>query len=86
MDRSVRSLAEVPPDEVVTVHRVLFECLQAHCDGLGLREGDRVSVGGELNSTRVLCKADGRLVRCPLELARFVEVRSDRGDRGQASR
>ncbi len=77
MDHPVRSLAEVAPDEVVTVRRVLFECLQARCAKLGLREGDRVSVRGRRYSTRVLRKPDGRLVRCPPELARFVEVRRD---------
>jgi len=75
MDRFVRSLADVAPDEVVTVRRVLFECLRARCAKLGLREGDRVDVRGRRHSSRVLRTADGRLVRCPPELARFVEVR-----------
>lgn len=77
MDQPVWSLADVEPDEVVTVQRVLFECLQARCEKMGLREGDRISVRGCHCSTCELRAADGRLVRCPLELARFVEVRRD---------
>jgi len=75
MREAVQSLMDVMPDEVVTVRRVLFECLQAHCAELGLREGDRVRVGGGRRSTRLLRTADGGLLRCPPELARFVEVR-----------
>ena len=75
MTEAVQSLADVMPDEVVTVRRVLFECLQAQCAELGLREGDRVRVGGDRHSTRLLRKANGWLLRCPPEFARFVEVR-----------
>lgn len=74
MGHPVESLESTAPNEVVTVRRVLFECVQARCAELGLREGDRVRVGGGRHSTRVLRRMDRRVLRCPAELARFVEV------------
>lgn len=74
MSHPVQSLADVGPDQVVTVGRVLFDGLQTRCAELGIRMGDRLNVGGSQYSTRVLRRADGGLVHCPPELARFVEV------------
>lgn len=74
MDHRSRSLAEVARDEVVTVRRILFECLRARCAGLGVEEGDRLVVDDAVTPSLALRKADGRIVPCPQELARFVEV------------
>ncbi len=82
MKPAAHSLAEVAPDEVVIVRRILFECLESHCAELGVREGDRLSVVGESpysvvggDTPALLFRTpDGRLVRCPPELARFIEV------------
>jgi hypothetical protein len=79
MTGPTRSLAEIAPDEVVTVRRILFECLQEHCAELGVQEGDLVSVGEDGSPALVLRKRDGQVVRCPPELARFVEVEGDIG-------
>ena len=77
MKGPIRSLAEIAPDEVVTVRRILFEGLQARCAEMGVHEGDRLSVGGGSTPTLLLQRPDGRLVRCPPEFARFVEVCRD---------
>ena len=74
-----RSLAEVTSDEVVTVRRILFECIRARCAELGVEEGDFVRVGDDGARTLTLRRPDGRIVRCPQELARFVEVQDDPG-------
>jgi hypothetical protein len=75
MTGSVPSLAEISADEVVYVRRIFFGCLQERCDELGVSEGDLVSVAGATGSSLVLRTTDGRLVPCPSEVARFVEVR-----------
>lgn len=85
MKSAAHSLADVAPDEVVTVSRIFFECLESHCAELGVREGDRLSVvrqhplGVLRGDTPGLLfrTPDGRLVRCPPELARFIEVRRE---------
>jgi len=74
MKERARSLVEIFPDEVVTVRRILFECLQTHCGELGVHEGDRLSVVGGDTRALLLRRTDGRLIRCPPEFARFVEV------------
>ena len=78
MKGHARSLADATTDEVVTVRRILFGCLQAHCAELGVHEGDLVRVADDGSSTLTLRSSDGRLVRCPPELARFVEVEDHR--------
>ena len=87
MKPAAHSLAEIAPDEVVTVHRILFECLESHCAELGVREGDRLSavgehpfsvVGGDIRAL-LFRTPDGQLVRCPPELARFIEVHREVG-------
>lgn len=74
MRDEMQSLAEVGPDRTVAVRRILFECVRDRCAELGLTEGDRLRVG-ERDGRRVVVRAgDGRVVGCPVELARFVEV------------
>lgn len=75
MMASTPSLVEIPADEVVTIRRIFFECLQERCGELGVNEGDLLSVAGGTGGSLVLRTADGRLVPCPREVARFVEVR-----------
>ena len=79
MKDGTRSLAETTSDEVVTVRRILFECIKAHCAELGVHEGDLVRVGDDGAPTFTLRRHDGRIVRCPPELARFVEVQDVAG-------
>lgn len=87
MEPATHSLAEIAPDEVVTVSRILFECLESHCAELGVREGARLSVVGERpvsvvggDTPAMLFRTpEGQLVRCPPELARFIEVHREVG-------
>ena len=79
MTGHARSLAEATLNEVVTVRRILFGCLQAHCAELGVHEGDVVRVADDGSEALTLRSSDGRVVRCPPELARFVEVEDHPG-------
>jgi hypothetical protein len=72
-----RSLAEVLPDEAVVVRRILFGCLRARCAELGVHEGDVVSVASHGTPTLVLRRPDRSLVRCPADVARFIEVQDE---------
>jgi hypothetical protein len=74
MVRQVRSLAEIEPGQAVTVRRILFECLRRQCGELGLHEGDRLSLGGWRGEAILVRTGEGASLRCPTELARFVEV------------
>jgi hypothetical protein len=77
MQKHVISLVDVAPGEAVTVRQILFDNLRAYCAGLGLHEGDRVTLleGGPSNV--LLPAAGGTVVRCSAEFARFVEVVPD---------
>jgi hypothetical protein len=79
MTEHARSLADTTTNEAVTVRRILFECLQAHCAELGVHEGDLVRVTEEGTATLMLRRPDGSLVRCPPEVARFIEVEGNLG-------
>jgi hypothetical protein len=68
------SLVDVPPGETVVVRRVLFDSLRAHCAERGIKPGARVTVVRSGESNVVLWEAGGKVVRCPPEVARFVEV------------
>lgn len=74
MERKTRSLAEIAPDQTVRVRRILFDCLRERCGDLGLHEGDRLRDGGWDGSVLLARRDDGGSVRCPVELARFVEI------------
>jgi hypothetical protein len=79
MQEHARSLVEVAPGETVRVRQVIFDSLRAYCGELGLREGERVTRLEDSPSNVLLRGAGGRVVRCPSEYARFVEVARDRG-------
>ncbi len=70
----VWSLAEVPSNGAVTVRRILFDCLRRRCGELGLHEGDRLHLGERDGESLIVRRGDGGSVRCPTEVARFVEV------------
>lgn len=74
MKPGVRSLAGIVPDQPVVVRRILFECLRERCGDLGLREGDHLRFGRWEGGALLVRKRDGRVVSCPVALARFVEV------------
>lgn len=74
MDRRIRSLAEIAPNQMVTVRRILFDCLRERCGDLGLREGDRLKLGRWEGEVVVVRMGSGAVIRCPAELARFVEI------------
>ncbi len=76
--RRIRSLAEISPDQTVTVRRILFDCLREWCGELGLHEGDLLSLGRRDGGAVVVRKRDGVVVQCPCELARFVEIEGAR--------
>lgn len=70
----VHSLAEIEPDQAVTVRRILFECLRRQCGELGLHEGDHLSLRGWRGEALLVRTGEGASLRCPAEFARFVEV------------
>lgn len=74
MRDEMQSLAEVGLDRTVAVRRILFECVRDRCAELGLGEGDRLSVSERAGGGVLVRAGDGRTVRCPTDLARFVEV------------
>lgn len=74
MSGTPRSLAEAASQETVTVRRILFGCLQTRCAELGVDVGNRLEVVDRQGAALVLRTAGGRLVTCPPEVARFVEV------------
>ncbi|MFW6330379.1 MAG: hypothetical protein ACOC3J_01510 [Gemmatimonadota bacterium] len=53
---------------------ILFECLRERCAELGVREGDRLVVDAREGEWLLVRKGAGDGVRCPVDLARFVEV------------
>lgn len=74
MTDEVHSLAEVGPDQMIAVRRILFECVRDRCAELGVSEGDRLSVSERAGGGVLVRAGDGRAVRCPTDLARFVEI------------
>jgi hypothetical protein len=69
-----QSLLESDVGRSATVRVILFEGLRERCAELGLREGDRLVVDGRERESLVLRRGTGVPIRCPVELARFVEV------------
>jgi hypothetical protein len=69
-----RSLSASAVGTSATVRVILFECLRERCAELGLREGDRLVVDGRDRESLLIRNGAGGAVRCPVELARFVEV------------
>lgn len=74
MRRATRSLAELGPEQTVRVRRILFDGPRVRCGDLGLHEGDRLEVGWWEGGAVVVRRHDGGSVRCPAEVARFVEI------------
>lgn len=74
MERRARSLAEVTEEQTVAVRRILFDGLRVRCGDLGLHEGDRLSLARREGEALLVSTGDGRWVRCPAQVARFVEV------------
>ena len=68
------SLAAVAPGDAVIVQRVLFELLRDKCSDLDVREGDALHCQAVGDARIFLRTADGRLVACRRDWARFVEV------------
>lgn len=68
------SLLDSREGKGITVRVILFECLRERCAALGLREGDRLVVDRRERESLVIRKGPGVSFRCPVELARFVEV------------
>lgn len=78
MQEHVESLVDVTPGETVEIRQVIFDSLREYCAELGVHKGDHLTlVEGDL-SNLLLEEDDGRLVRCPCEFARFVEVARER--------
>jgi hypothetical protein len=74
MQEHAESLVDVGPGETVRVRQVIFDSLRAYCAELGVGKGDQLTLLESGRSNLLLEEADGRLVRCPCEYARFVEV------------
>lgn len=71
---SRHSLLDSRVGRSATVRVILFEGLRDQCAELGLREGDRLVVDGREAESLVIRSGSGVPLRCPVELARFVEV------------
>lgn len=86
MKRNAESLVDVTPGETVKVRQVIFDSLREYCAELGVQKGDRLTLlEGDLSSL-LLEEDDGRLVRCPCEFARFIEVARERRRTGRSGR
>ena len=83
MQEHATSLLDVALGETVRVRRVFFDSPRDYCAELGLHEGDRVTLLENHLSNLLLQEAGGRIVRCPSEFARFVEVVRDQREEGQ---
>jgi hypothetical protein len=68
------SLLESPIGHPMTVRMILFEGPRERCGELGLHKGDRLVVDGREGELLLIRKDAARTLRCPVELARFVEV------------
>jgi len=86
MQEHAESLVDVGPGETVRVRQVIFDGLRAYCAELGVNEGDQLTLLEAGWSNLLLKQADGRLVRCPCEFARFVEVARDQRRRERPRR
>jgi hypothetical protein len=86
MKRRAESLVDVTPGETVRVRQVLFDTLRAYCGDLGVHEGDQVTLIEDGVFNLLLEEADGRLVHCPCEFARFVEVAREKRLRERSRR
>lgn len=53
---------------------ILFEGLRDRCGELGVREGDRLVVDGREGDSLLIRTDSSGALRCPTEVARFVEV------------
>lgn len=73
---SPRSLADIRPNERVSIKHVLFGTLKVLCGDLGLHEGAEVRCRRATRSVLVLENERGRTVILDQDWARFVEVRS----------
>lgn len=78
MRKHAKSLVDVSPGERVTVRQIFFDGLRAYCAERGLRPGCRVTLLERDPSRVLLREADGSVVGCPAEFARFVEVARER--------
>lgn len=74
MEGHTESLLDVAPGETVRVRQVVFDGLRAYCAERGVGKGDQLTLLESGRSDLLLEEADGTLVRCPCEYARFVEV------------
>jgi hypothetical protein len=83
MQEHATSLLDVALGETVRVRRVFFDSPRDYCAELGLHEGDRVTLLEDQLSNLLLQEAGGRIVRCPSEFARFVEVVRDQRQQEQ---
>lgn len=83
MEKGARSLCDVHPGETVKVRLVLFDSLRAYCADLGLHDGDRVILLEEGSTDVVVRGSGGIVVRCPSDLARFVEAARDESSAGE---
>lgn len=86
MEGHTESLLDVAPGETVRVRQVVFDGLRAYCAELGVGKGDQLTLLETGRSDLLLEEADGRLVRCPCEYARFVEVARGASLRGPSHR
>jgi hypothetical protein len=75
-DGRVRSLAEVEPDELVRVERILYRVLRELCATLGVHEGDQLICRGSFQSRVVLQSETGRRVLIDRDWARFIRIRT----------
>ncbi len=71
---SLRSLAEVHPDETIRIERILFGSLKDLCYGIGLEEGSTMHCRQNSRAIVLLETPGGRTVVLDADWARFIQV------------
>jgi hypothetical protein len=75
---TVANLAGADTGERFVVRRILFDGPRTQCGTWGLQAGDRVELVERGRGGVLVRDAEGRLIRCPLDVACYVEVVRER--------
>jgi hypothetical protein len=78
---TVANLAGADTGERFVVRRILFDGPRAQCGTWGLQAGDRVELVERGRGGVLVRDVAGRLIRCPLDVACYVEVVRERAHR-----
>lgn len=78
---TVANLAGADTGERFVVRRILFDGPRAQCGTWGLQAGDRVELVERGRGGVLVRDVAGQLIRCPLDVACYVEVVRERARR-----